>query len=219
MTVVRAVLSCLVLVIGGAAVALLAPGGLGESHGLSAAIYEGTVSTVDGLPDWVSDLGERAAVAGLLVLAGLLAWIAWRTPAFGGVLLVGAGAVLAYLASEAIKLVVDEDRPCRAFAGISTWVPCPPASDWSFPSNHATVAGALAAGVVLLAPRLALLAVPVAVGVAGMRVVAGVHYPHDVLAGLLLGAAFTTAVLVSLMPVTERLVGPRGRPSASAVSP
>jgi len=41
--------------------------------------------------------------------------------------------------------------------------------------------------------------------VAAMRVVAGVHYPHDVLAGLLLGAAATVALLVAAGPVGVRI--------------
>jgi len=123
-----------------------------------------------------------------------------------GLVLVGAGSVLAYLGSEAVKLAVDEERPCRALGEPQTWVPCPPTGDWSFPSNHATVAGALAAGVIMLAPRLARVAVPAALAVAVLRVVAGVHYPHDVLAGLLFGAAVTVSVMVLLTAPTTLVV-------------
>jgi hypothetical protein len=211
MTVVRRrVVSISALAAGGVGVTLLAPGTLGEVGGLSAVAYERAVAAADRGPGWVVVAGEHAAIAGLLLLAGLLAWAGWSgwrlgTPATAGAFLVGAGVVLSYLASEAAKLVVDEERPCRAFTGVRTWVSCPPTGDWSFPSNHATVAGALAAGVVLLAPRLAALAVPLALTVAATRVVTGVHYPHDVLAGLVLGAAVTTAVLVALTPATTRL--------------
>lgn len=180
-----------------ATVVLLAPGGLGDPEatvvtgGLSARAYR---TVVAGVPGWLSGLGGYLTVAGLLVLAAALAWAGWRARTVAAAALAGAGTVLAYLVSEAAKLVVDEERPCRAFGELATWVRCPPPGDWSFPSNHATVAGALAAGVVLLAPRLAVVAVPAALVVAGMRVVTGVHYPHDVLAGLLLGAAVTVAV-------------------------
>jgi membrane-associated phospholipid phosphatase len=61
----------------------------------------------------------------------------------------------------------------------------------SFPSGHATTAGALAAiGFLLLRPiRIPLLVFGLAIGVS--RVVIGAHYPSDVLAGLLLGYFFS----------------------------
>ena len=202
--VLRVSLSAFVLLAGGVWVTLLAPGGLGNPQpelvtgGVSADVYRATLNTV---PGWLSG----CAVAGLLALAALLAWAGRRRPA--RLVLAGVGAVVAYLGSEAIKLVVDEERPCRALAPVDAWLPCPPVGDWSFPSNHATVAGALAAGLIMIAPRLAVLAVPLALLVAVARVAGGVHYPHDVLAGLLLGTAVTVALLLSAGPVADRLAG------------
>ena len=74
---------------------------------------------------------------------------------------------------------MDEDRPCRGAATILAGQ-CPPVGDWSFPSNHATIAGALATAVLLLSPRWGLLAAPLALLAALSRVFVGVHYPHDV---------------------------------------
>ncbi|MEN3609925.1 phosphatase PAP2 family protein [Plantactinospora sp. ZYX-F-223] len=217
MTVLRRILLVVpMLLLAGAAVVLLAPGGLGDprprvvTDGPSAEAYRGMVGHAGELPGWLHGLGEYAAAGGLLVLAGLLArvgWLGWRrrrTPDALGALLVGLGTVLAYLASEAVKLVVDQERPCRAFADVVTWVSCPPVGDWSFPSNHSTLAGGLAAGLVLLAPRLGYVALPVAGAVAALRVAAGVHYPHDVVAGLLLGAAASAALLIALRPAPRR---------------
>ncbi|MBW4704193.1 phosphatase PAP2 family protein [Micromonospora sp. RL09-050-HVF-A] len=112
-----------------------------------------------------------------------------------------AAVVLAYGCSEVLKSLVDEDRPCRGAVAILAGQ-CPPVGDWSFPSNHATIAGALATAVLLLSPRWGLLAVPLALLAALSRVFVGVHYPHDVLAGLLLGVAVT----LLLAPVTARAV-------------
>lgn len=218
MTIMRRILvAVLALVAGGVMIALLAPGGLGDprlrvvTDGPSAEAYRAVVGGAGRLPDWLHAPGEHVALAGVLTLAGLLAWTGWtgwrrRSPVAAGALLVVLGTLSAYLTSEAVKLVVDQERPCRAFGDVVTWVPCPPPGDWSFPSNHSTVVGALAAGLVVLAPRLGFVAVPVAGVVAAMRVVAGVHYPHDVLAGLLLGATTTIALLVTLTPVAERLM-------------
>ncbi|MFC6020440.1 phosphatase PAP2 family protein [Plantactinospora solaniradicis] len=213
MTVLRRILLALpVLVLGAVVVVLLAPGGLGDpgpqvvTDGPSAEAYRDVVGVAGNLPGWLHGLGEYGATGGLVVLIGLVCWVGWsgwrrRTPIWVGALLVSAAAVLAYLVSEALKLVVDQERPCRAFGEVTTWISCPPGGDWSFPSNHSTVAGALAAGLVLLVPRLGLVvAVPVAVAVAALRVLAGVHYPHDVVAGLLLGASTSIVLLLVLSP-------------------
>ncbi|MBF9130626.1 phosphatase PAP2 family protein [Plantactinospora sp. S1510] len=214
MTVLRRTLLALpVLVLGAAGVVLLAPGGLGDpapqvvTGGPSAEAYRDVVGVAGNLPGWLHGPGEYGAAAGVLVLIGLVCWTGWsgwrrRTPSWVGALLVSVAAVLAYLVSEALKLVVDQERPCRALGEVTIWISCPPVGDWSFPSNHSTVAGALAGGLVLLAPRLGLVAVPVAVAVAVavLRVLAGVHYPHDVVAGLLLGASASIALLLALSP-------------------
>ncbi len=62
-------------------------------------------------------------------------------------------------------------------------------TDFSFPSDHAVMAGAVAAGLLLASRRLALTATVLAVLLAFARVYIGAHYPWDVLAGLALGAA------------------------------
>ena len=52
---------------------------------------------------------------------------------------------VAYVCSELLKSAVDEERPCRAVAGaVASIVECPAYGDWSFPSNHSTIAGAAA---------------------------------------------------------------------------
>ncbi|MCM0678010.1 phosphatase PAP2 family protein [Micromonospora phytophila] len=112
--------------------------------------------------------------------------------------------VLAYGCSEWLKTVVDQDRPCRAATAELAIIAggCPPTGDWSFPSNHATIAGALAAATLLLSRRLGLVALPVAALAAFSRTFVGVHYPHDVVAGALLGAL----VAVLLTPLLARPV-------------
>jgi undecaprenyl-diphosphatase len=59
----------------------------------------------------------------------------------------------------------------------------------SFPSGHAASAAAFATGVALENPYLALPVAALAVGVAASRVVTGVHYPTDVVAGAAVGVA------------------------------
>ncbi|WP_018811401.1 phosphatase PAP2 family protein [Salinispora pacifica] len=118
-------------------------------------------------------------------------------------MLTGVGTMVAYAVSEAMKLVVDEERPCRALRpGIELIANCPASGDWSFPSSHVT----LAVGLAVLWPRLAALSLPLAGAAALLRVLVEVHYPHDVLAGALLGGAAVAAALLGLMPPAQQAV-------------
>ncbi len=141
---------------------------------------------------------------GLVLLAVVLAAVLWRARARGprqvatGVV-GGVGAVLALAVSELVKVLVAQDRPCRTVPGLDAVAGCPALGDWSLPSNHATIAAALAAAVVWSAPRWWPLPALLAVAVAASRVGLGVHHPHDVVDGLVLGV-----VVVSLAVVTSR---------------
>ncbi|WP_373023622.1 phosphatase PAP2 family protein [Streptomyces yangpuensis] len=74
----------------------------------------------------------------------------------------------------------------------------PPSGDHSFPGNQAAIAGAAAVALVMAARRLAPLVVPLAPLMAFSRVFVGVHYPHDVALGLLLGGAVAALLVLAL---------------------
>jgi membrane-associated phospholipid phosphatase len=61
-------------------------------------------------------------------------------------------------------------------------------SDFSFPSDHATMAGAAAAGLWLVSRRLGAVATVAALAMAFSRVYIAAHYPWDVAAGLVVGS-------------------------------
>jgi membrane-associated phospholipid phosphatase len=69
----------------------------------------------------------------------------------------------------------------------------------SFPSAHSAHVGAFLAALALLFPRFRLVFVGLALWLGATRVIIGVHYPSDVIAGLALGAwfAFATAIIFS----------------------
>ncbi|MFJ2541461.1 phosphatase PAP2 family protein [Microbacterium sp. NPDC087589] len=96
------------------------------------------------------------------------------------------GVVLAYAASEGLKVLFAQPRPCSRWV---TAAECPPAGDWSLPSNHATLAFGAVAVVSVLLGRTAITwaMIGFAVLVATGRVLEGVHYVHDVAIGALLG--------------------------------
>jgi undecaprenyl-diphosphatase len=123
-------------------------------------------------------------------------------------------AALGLLANQVISHVWDRARPYEAHAGI---VPLLSRSaDPSFPSDHATAALAIAFGVFFVSRRAGWFFLGFAVLVSASRVLAGMHYPTDVLASLVVAVAcgFLTArvamrpVLVPLIRLTSRVTDP-----------
>ncbi|MBJ8339924.1 phosphatase PAP2 family protein [Antrihabitans sp. YC3-6] len=104
---------------------------------------------------------------------------------------VAVGAVGAHAASIVIKRVVRRPRPNHPSVAVNVSTP----SKLSFPSSHATstTAAAVLMGRLTGLPLPALLVPPMLLS----RVVLGVHYPTDVLAGSALGAASAAAVLAA----------------------
>jgi len=75
----------------------------------------------------------------------------------------------------------------------------------SFPSGHAASAAAFSTAVAFELPWTALPLAPLATAVAASRVVIGVHYPSDVVAGVALGAA--AAIVTRRNPRRDRPPG------------
>ena len=147
----------------------------------------------------------------LVILLGLVAvavgWRALRSGVHRAALAVSAavGAVAAYAASEGIKVVVAADRVCRDI----TAVDCPAPGDWGFPSNHTVVAVAGATAILLLErrwpPAARWVVVALAAGAGAGRVLQGVHAPHEVVAGAVLGCVTVVVIVLLLTPVVERV--------------
>lgn len=171
-------------------------------------VARSAAGTVADWPAWARATVELVSEGGLLVLAVLLGLAAWHTRPRGSrsvatALAGAAGVGLALVASETLKAAVAQDRPCRAVPGLQAVVDCPPVGDWSLPSNHATLAAALATAVIWAVPRWSPAALGCALLVAAARVGLGVHYPHDVVDGLVLGALVgSAAVLLLRRPMT-----------------
>lgn len=112
--------------------------------------------------------------------------------------LIGIGAVGAHAAAIAIKLAVRRKRPHHPAIAVNVGTP----SALSFPSAHATSSTAAA---MLLSratrSRLPLAIVPV---MALSRLVLGVHYPTDVLAGAAVGAVVAKTAGCFASPQKEK---------------
>jgi membrane-associated phospholipid phosphatase len=122
----------------------------------------------------------------VLLVAGW--WIARRAGRGVGVaaaISAGGATLLAVVVNQPIVHAVHEARPYASLPGVL--VLANRSTDPSFPSDHATMAGAVAAGLWIVNRRLGIVAATAAVLMAVTRVYIAAHYPGDVLAGLLLG--------------------------------
>lgn len=157
------------------------------------------------------------------VLIALLLVVGWlqarvRPGAAGQVavaVLTGCAAVVAVLVNQnVVSAVIGRARPCAAMPDAQALLPC--SADYSMPSDHAVIAGALVVGLWVLQRRLGVVAAVLALLLAFSRVYVGVHYPSDVAVGLLFGAAVAAAVVFGLRGwatgLAQRLLGTSFRP-------
>lgn len=131
-----------------------------------------------------------------IVLLALLAaggwWNARRTgdhAAMTAVVWTGIGTALAVAVGLASKQVFAEPRPCRALPSVHTVASCAAPTDYAFPSDHTLIAVALAVGLWFVNRGIGVVAVVIALLEAFSRVYVGEHYPHDVAASIVIGAA------------------------------
>ena len=120
---------------------------------------------------------RRANLHGIL----LIAYYLFTTVAFSGLL------------TNLLKFIFGRARPPFVPEGM-VWYAQPFTAGYdfaSFPSGHATTAGALAVGLALLTPRLRVFILLAGMWIAISRPVLGVHFPADMFAGFCFGGAFS----------------------------
>ena len=140
----------------------------------------------------VIHLAAQASVAMVyLLFAGLLGWLLWQQdPRLPRAVLVPAAV---FLAGTLLRASINRPRPYEAFGQ----PPLFPKNTHgkSMPSRHSFSAAGIAVTAFYIWPPLGIFAGILAVCIAGTRVVSGVHYPSDVLAGLAFGGLATFAGL------------------------
>jgi undecaprenyl-diphosphatase len=94
---------------------------------------------------------------------------------------------IASLVVHFLKLAFDRARPPVADPDLGSLVAIP--GNPSFPSGHSATAFAAATAIAILCPRLRVAVLILAAGVALSRVYLRVHFPLDIVAGGVLGAA------------------------------
>ena len=146
-----------------------------------------------------------------IALAAVLAW--WSAkPIAASVAFVAASVWCADLVAAGIKLAVARPRPVETVAGAD---PLVHTFGSSFPSGHAATSVAGAVALAAIAPRGLVWFLLLAGAIACSRIYVGVHYPLDVVAGALVGAAVAlgAATVVRSRPrLSAALRGSEARP-------
>jgi undecaprenyl-diphosphatase len=125
-----------------------------------------------------------SAIGAILLLFGG----SHRFDALGaGLVSVGAGQLTFFI----LKRVIGRERPCASEP--HCWSILLPPDRFSFPSGHAITAFAIALSLGLYYPTMLVGLVFCAFSVAASRVILGLHYLSDVLAGILIGTLIGAA--------------------------
>ncbi|MDT0442106.1 phosphatase PAP2 family protein [Streptomyces johnsoniae] len=170
----------------------------------------------DGLPGWgerlVTFLGEYG-IPVTLVLLVVAAWaLVRRRPdapqAVAGAAWAGIAGAAAYAANAPIREFVARPRPFEDHEGINVLVEGK--GGYSFVSDHAGVAMAIAVALFLVHRLLGVVAFCLALTQGFARVLVGVHYPTDIVGGFALG----TAVALLLAPPAMAALTPLFRACA-----
>jgi undecaprenyl-diphosphatase len=157
----------------------------------------------DGFEDIAGVIAQNSEWVFIGLLAVLfLATGKWESRnARHGVVAAGLAAALALAVAHGITMLWDRPRPFETHRAVHLFVSH--AGDPSFPSDHATAGFAIAVSLLLRSRRVGIFALVLAAAMAASRVVIGVHYPSDVVAGACLGTA--SALFFWLEPVRSRL--------------
>ncbi|MFE9634370.1 phosphatase PAP2 family protein [Streptomyces sp. NPDC006463] len=173
-------------------------------------------------PDWLDRTVVLAGEYGIplaLVLLVLWCWHGARhqdestaVESFAALVWAPLAAALALLVNVPLRELVGRPRPFLQHEGLQVLEPALDPRlgahlaqpEFSFVSDHATLAMALGVGLFVASRRLGLIGIGLAFAEGVCRVYTGVHYPTDVIGGFALG----TAVVLVLAPLAMALLTP-----------
>ena len=159
------------------------------------------ISTISGVRFLVKLFDKRIdMILGLLVMI----WLFYKTILIPNTTLIPAilGFLLLFIITTLIKYIVHEPRPFVTYAHLYD-SPNHFGKNDSFPSNHTVYFFGLATMTTLLLGYIIWPLYVLAVFIGITRVIGGVHYPHDVIAGVLFG---TVGVWVMTVLVKNILI-------------
>lgn len=148
-------------------------------------------------------------IFGIILISAMLLYLLLKKKSQGlGIVL--ALALMALVSADAIsthalKPFFGRTRPCYQIDRNRVFVPsC--GSEFGFPSNHAANAMAVATVTGLSIPSIAPVGIAFASLIGISRVFVGVHYPFDVMAGLLLGLVVGAGFHLVFLVYRHRIV-------------
>jgi membrane-associated phospholipid phosphatase len=159
---------------------------------------------------WAHGVMKFYASNGIVVFGVLIVLVyvvAWRRGDHHGVaaaVWAGGAALVALLVGQLVGGPINRARPYETMPNVHVLIDR--TTDFSFPSDHALVAGAVAVGLLFADRRWGIVACVAAVVMAFTRVYVGAHYPGDVAAGLVFGAVVAATGGYLLVPVLSHLV-------------
>jgi undecaprenyl-diphosphatase len=172
---------------------------------------------------WVGSLFhgiEQASIPVMVVITAVLWFLArpgadskWKL-ACGSAYL---SAAIAYVVAFVVHHLYDRPRPYEAHPSLPH--PWSSSTDASFPSDHTSLAFAIAFAVLMFDGVAGAIFLVVAVIIGVGRLFIGAHYPGDVAAGVLVGLAAALVVVRLLRPLVTRVVALVERVSDPLVRP
>lgn len=178
------------------------------------------VATRDWLEDPTTALADvivplyALATVGLWFVARPYGPVRWKLASASGLV----SAAVALLANQAISHLWERPRPFTAHAAL-THVLGARTTDPSFPSDHAAAAFAIAFAVFAFSRRTGAVFLALATLIGLSRIALGMHYPSDVVAGLLVGLAAAGLVTRAGRPWISQLVALVSRVSDPLLRP
>jgi len=115
-------------------------------------------------------------------------------PALGPIVHISLVALIGVLVYKLLKANLVRERPYIASSDILCG--SPPLDRYSFPSGHTLHAVSFSILIMYYFPALGWIVLPFAILVALSRVILGLHYPTDVLAGAAIGTALASSSLL-----------------------
>ncbi len=153
-------------------------------------------------PRWIRKwmiLATRAGDGWLWLVIGLVVLLFGGEHRFDALRASFAALVAGQMVFLILKRLIGRERPCATEQ--HCWAKLLPPDRFSFPSGHTITAFCLAVPIGLYYPRLLLGGlVFCALSIAASRILLGLHYLSDVLAGILIGVAIGYAAFILLPP-------------------
>lgn len=145
--------------------------------------------------------------AGMIWIAAIILCLIFKRTRKAGVCMAVAMILVLLICNLTLKPIVARPRPFSLREDIELIIAAP--KDFSFPSGHTLSSFAAATGLFIYHKKLGIAALIWAILIAFSRLYMYVHYPTDVIAGILLGVicAVISALLINrfYQPIADRI--------------